>query len=84
MLDQDESSNSHNANSEELAELSSNSTEKAPASVSEVFRLRLQNLKKDISKSLSFADQLDMRDVQCVTEMANNIFDNMRKMELEH
>ena len=37
-----------------------------------------------MSKGLSFADSLDMRDVQCVTEMANSIFDNMRKLELEH
>jgi len=67
-----------------LAELTNNAIEAAPSSISEIFRLRLQNLKKEITKDISFADQLDMRDVQCVTECANTIFQNMRQLELEH
>jgi len=32
-------------------------------------------------KDMTFADQLDMRDPQCVTEVVNDIFSNMRRQE---
>lgn len=50
-------------------------------SVSEVTKERLQAYKKKIMKEMTFADQLDMRDPQCVTEYANDIFSNLRRQE---
>ena len=49
--------------------------------VSENFRERLAAYKKDITKDMTFADQLDMRDPQFVTEFTADIYDNMRKQE---
>jgi len=50
-------------------------------SVSEINKERLQAYKKKIMKEMTFADQLDMRDPQCVTEFANDIFSNLRRQE---
>ena len=80
MLDEGDSSNSGNANSEDLAELTLNGAAKP----SEIMRERLQAYNKQIRKGMSLADQLDMRDPQCVTEMADSIFHNMRRIEVEH
>lgn len=53
-------------------------------SVSSVFKERLANWRKQISKKMVFADQLDMRDPQMVSEFASDIYANMRKEEKEH
>ena len=85
ILEEGYSIESHNAQSEDLSEMpSSTSThdQSKPHEVAEVLRERLQGYKKELLKSLSFADQLDMRDPQAVTEMANQIFANCRRDEL--
>ena len=37
--------------------------------------------RRNISKSLMFTDQLELRDPQMVAELANDIYQNMRKLE---
>ena len=54
---------------------------KSHQSVSNQFKERLLTYKKRITKDMTFADQLDMRDPQCVTEVANDIFSNLRRQE---
>ena len=48
-------------------------------SVAQQFKERMQSYKKKLMKDMTFADQLDMRDPQCVTEVANDIFSNLRR-----
>ena len=50
-------------------------------SVSEIFKQRLAQFKRTISKGMNFADQLEMRNPQMVTEMAQDIYKNMRAVE---
>ena len=50
-------------------------------SVAEVFKQRLTQFKRTLSKGMTFADQLEMRNPQMVTEMAQNIYENMRRDE---
>ena len=79
MLDEGDSSHSGNADSRELAEISADNGK--PKSVAEVRNDRCQAFKKQIAKTMPFNDQLDLRDVQCVAELADCIFKNMRQIE---
>lgn len=84
-----DSSTSHNAKSEELTELAvsrrtTKDTSKAsvPVTVHEEYRDRLQAYTKNLTKNLiSFTDKLDVRDPQCITELCQSIFNNMREEE---
>ena len=53
--------------------------EKEP--VAEVFKQRIVQYRRTISKSMVFSDQLEMRDPQMVAELATDIYQNMRKLE---
>ena len=41
----------------------------------------MATFRRTLSKGMSFADQLDMRNPQMVTEMAQDIYRNMRRDE---
>lgn len=80
VVEEENSLDSHNAKSEDLSEMTKQREQK-PSEVSETFKERLQVYKKSLMKGMSFTDQLDMRDPQCVTEFAHDIFSNMRRLE---
>lgn len=54
---------------------------KKQESISETYKERLAQYKKAITKDMTFTDQLEMRDPQCVTEFSAEIFANMRRDE---
>ena len=47
-----------------------------------IFKERLVNYRKQISKKMVFADQLDLRDPQMVSEFACDIYKNMKVIEV--
>ena len=49
--------------------------------VAEVFKQRLVSHRRQLSKSMVFSDQLEIRDPQMVAELASDIYRNMRKTE---
>ena len=49
--------------------------------VSEVFKQRMVQFRRQISKGMVFSDQLEMRDPQMVAEHAKEIYKNMRAEE---
>ena len=49
--------------------------------VSEVFKQRMVQFRRQISKGMVFSDQLEMRDPQMVAEHAKEIYKNMRLEE---
>ena len=51
------------------------------SSVSEVFKQRLVNYRRQISKNMVFSDQLELRDPQMVAELATEVYKNMRTIE---
>ena len=51
--------------------------------ISSIFKERLVNFRKQMCKKMNFADQLDMRDPQMVSEFAYDIYLNMRAAEKE-
>jgi hypothetical protein len=52
--------------------------------ISSIFKERLVNYRKKLSKQMVFADQLDLRDPQMVSEFAFDIYINMKQIEKEH
>lgn len=70
--------------SEELSAESAHkqqSEQEKKTSISSVFKERLVNFRKQLSKKLIFADQLDLRDPQMVSEFAYDIYGNMQTAE---
>lgn len=88
-LEKAELNSSHNLDSEDLSEMKpeagkldkSEAFEAKVAAVSEMFKERLLASRKNLMKTLVFADQLDVRDPQQVAEIATDIFAEMRKQE---
>ena len=54
---------------------------KETESVAEIFKQRIIQWRRSISKGMVFSDQLEMRDPQMVAEFATDIYINMRKTE---
>lgn len=52
-------------------------------SVAEIFKQRLVQHRRNISKTMVFSDQLQMRDPQMVSEIAQDIQKNMKKLEVQ-
>lgn len=52
--------------------------------ISSVFKERMVNHRKKLSKKMVFADQLDLRDPQMVSEFACDIYLNMKRIEREN
>ncbi len=53
-------------------------------STESIFKERLVSYRKQLSKNMVFADQLDLRDPQMVSEFACDIYTNMKKIEKEN
>lgn len=51
------------------------------SSVSDIFKQRLVNYRRQISKNMVFSDQLELRDPQMVAELATEVYKNMRLIE---
>ena len=87
MEDNDEklTANSHNADSVDLSESAAllEDIEKETKSVAEIFKERLAVYRKTITKGMVFADQLDLRDPQMVSEVASDIYKTLREQELD-
>ena len=50
-------------------------------SVAEIFKERLQALKKETAKEMSFSDKMEARDTQSLSEFASAIFTHLRQQE---
>ena len=50
-------------------------------SIGSIFKERLVHYRKQLSKKMVFADQLDLRDPQMVSEFAFDIYLNMKEVE---
>ena len=50
-------------------------------SIGSIFKERLVHFRKQLSKKMVFADQLDLRDPQMVSEFAFDIYLNMKEVE---
>ena len=59
--------------SEELSEMPKSAAQKTE-SVASLFKERMVTFRKSLSKKLVFADQLDLRDTQMVSEFAFDIY----------
>ena len=55
--------------------------EEKTVSVSETFKQRLVNFRKQISRQMSFPDQMDIRNPQVASEYASEIYTNMKEEE---
>ena len=51
------------------------------SSVSDIFKQRLVNYRRQISKNMVFSDQLELRDPQFCAELATEVYKNMRLIE---
>ena len=49
----------------------------------EIFKERLAAYRKTVTKGMVFADQLDLRDPQMVSEFASDIYKNLREQEID-
>ena len=56
--------------------------EQKSENVSEVFKERLAQYKKSLSKQLGFSDSIELRNPQMVSELAQEIYTTMREQEL--
>ena len=54
---------------------------RAGQSVSEIFKLRMTNYRKQLSRQMNFPDQICLRDPQLASEYAPEIYQNMRRTE---
>ena len=73
---------SHEATSDDLNEkepVKGTKKHRRNQSVSDLFKERLVGYRKQASKTMTFSDQLDMRDPQMVSEFATDIYSTMRK-----
>jgi hypothetical protein len=57
--------------------LSSDTIIEKKKSVQEIFKERVQQWRKAQMKEMTLADQLDLRNPQCVSEFAQEIYENM-------
>ena len=76
---------SHEATSDDLNEKEpiKGKAHKRNQSVSDLFKERLVGYRKQVSRGMTFSDQLDLRNPQMVAEFATDIYNTMRKQEVK-
>lgn len=79
----DEVANSANARSDDIDEAKNGTDSNQPKKVGDIFKERLVTLRKSIMKGMMFSDQLDIRNPQMVSEFASDIYQTLRKQEVE-
>ena len=65
----------------EPVQCSESSKGPAAKSVAEIFKERLQKMKKETAREMSFSDKIEARDTQCLSEFAGEIFAHLRQQE---